>query len=261
MVMDTSHEPDLDEERNIAQLHFGLKGMESYYLSFHTKWTFTEEAWAIMTGDIPQEALMFEALMWLDLVCTQLIPSKSTTYVAIEVAILTSCIMIRIHINVGEVISEQFLIKARDKATSLPFPILISQLSLRDGCPCFRPSNITCRVEEVFHLAAKRDKDGPSIKKIMLTSGLNSSPTPEVNAEALPLPPRNILLSTIGLLKIAHMARIDNAQEFNLAKVIFSMITHAIKVTMESIVYKLGNLCGCIDTLKSNVTTLREEME
>ncbi|MCD7469153.1 hypothetical protein HAX54_007992 [Datura stramonium] len=36
-VADISHERDLDEEQKIAQIHFGLEGIEPYYLSFREK--------------------------------------------------------------------------------------------------------------------------------------------------------------------------------------------------------------------------------
>ncbi|MCE2055884.1 hypothetical protein HAX54_043663 [Datura stramonium] len=49
--------------------------------------------WATSKGMIHRHDLKFEARMWLDLICARIIPSKNTTQVPIEVAILFSCIM------------------------------------------------------------------------------------------------------------------------------------------------------------------------
>ncbi|MCD9643094.1 hypothetical protein HAX54_030246 [Datura stramonium] len=45
MVVDTPHEPDIDEEWKIPQPRFGLEEIETYYLSFWEKRTIKEEAW------------------------------------------------------------------------------------------------------------------------------------------------------------------------------------------------------------------------
>ncbi|MCD9642567.1 hypothetical protein HAX54_029440, partial [Datura stramonium] len=60
----------------------------------------------------------------MDLVCAWIIPSKNTTQVPIEVAIFVACIVDQTHINVGEIIIDQFKKKAKKQATSLPCPSL-----------------------------------------------------------------------------------------------------------------------------------------
>ncbi|MCD9640331.1 hypothetical protein HAX54_025607 [Datura stramonium] len=62
------------------------------------------------------------AHMWLDLVCSWLMPSQITIEVSIEVAILIACIMDHVHINVGEVITDQFKRRAKQQVKALPFP-------------------------------------------------------------------------------------------------------------------------------------------
>ncbi|MCD7472279.1 hypothetical protein HAX54_013316 [Datura stramonium] len=89
--------------------------------------------WAVLKGIIQCHDLKVEARMWLDLVCARIIPSKNTTHVPIDVAILVTCIMDCRHINVGEIIAEQFKRKAR-KSQPL-FPILFSSV-----CFAFRPT-------------------------------------------------------------------------------------------------------------------------
>ncbi|MCD9645805.1 hypothetical protein HAX54_035061 [Datura stramonium] len=59
--------------------------------------------------------------MWLDLVCSRLMPSRNTSEVPIEVVILLACIMKHVHINVGEIIADQFRRKAKQQATTFHF--------------------------------------------------------------------------------------------------------------------------------------------
>ncbi|MCD9644611.1 hypothetical protein HAX54_032966 [Datura stramonium] len=80
--------------------------------------------WAISKGLIRRHDLNFEARIWLDLVCSILMPSLNTSKVPIEVAILLACIMDHVHINVGEIIADQFKCKAKQQDTTFPFPTL-----------------------------------------------------------------------------------------------------------------------------------------
>ncbi|MCD7466015.1 hypothetical protein HAX54_002328 [Datura stramonium] len=70
--------------------------------------------------------------MWLDLVYARLIPSHNTTQVAIEFGILVAYIMDHTHINVGEIIADQFKRKAKQQATSLPYPSLMIEVLQSD---------------------------------------------------------------------------------------------------------------------------------
>ncbi|MCD9642484.1 hypothetical protein HAX54_029322, partial [Datura stramonium] len=72
----------------------------------------SQPQWAISRGMIHRRDLKFEARMRLEIVCARLIPSQNTTEVPIEVVILIACIMDHVHINVGEIIADQF--KRRD---------------------------------------------------------------------------------------------------------------------------------------------------
>ncbi|MCD7461797.1 hypothetical protein HAX54_047131 [Datura stramonium] len=80
--------------------------------------------WATSKGLIHQHDLKFEARIWLDLVCSRIMPSLNISKVPIEVVILIACIMDHVHINVGEIIADQFKHKAKKQATALPFPSL-----------------------------------------------------------------------------------------------------------------------------------------
>ncbi|MCD7467089.1 hypothetical protein HAX54_004292 [Datura stramonium] len=144
--------------------------------------------WVVMKGDISRQDLKFEARMWLDLVCTRLIPSMNTIHISIEVAILIACIMARIHINMGEIITKQFKRKARQHTTFMPFLVLISLLCIKACFPCFRPLYKMHRVEGVFDLATKMYKDAPTIKKKNLTLGSTDSPIPKMSGNAQPPP-------------------------------------------------------------------------
>ncbi|MCE0482117.1 hypothetical protein HAX54_040519, partial [Datura stramonium] len=135
--------------------------------------------WAVLKGKIHHPKVKFEAHIWIDLVCAHIIPSKNTTHVPIEVAMLIACIMEGKHINVGKVIVDKFKQKARQKDTSIPYPILISLLYLQSNCMLFRPLDKTKRAEGVITLATKRDKDAPFSKRPKLTLGPNT-PLPAV---------------------------------------------------------------------------------
>ncbi|MCD9560150.1 hypothetical protein HAX54_018631 [Datura stramonium] len=62
-------------------------------------------------------------------VCGQDIPitPKNTTEVPIEFAILIACIIDHVHINVGEIIADQFKRRDKKQDTSFPYPSLMSQ--------------------------------------------------------------------------------------------------------------------------------------
>ncbi|MCE3215969.1 hypothetical protein HAX54_004222 [Datura stramonium] len=74
-----------------------------------------------------------------------------------------------------------------------------------------------------------------------------------------------LLSGSIGHLE--YTGRVDEMRLFSfimlvkLAKVIPSMIHHAIKAVMKPVVDKLGNLCAWVDILESDVAALRKEME
>ncbi|MCE3052481.1 hypothetical protein HAX54_052731 [Datura stramonium] len=89
----------------------------------------------------------------------------NTTQVPIKVAILFAYIVDDTHINVGEIIADQFKRKAKQQATSLPYPSLVSILCLWDSCPLFRSLDKSMRVEGVITLDTKTDKDAPALKR------------------------------------------------------------------------------------------------
>ncbi|MCD7469065.1 hypothetical protein HAX54_007700 [Datura stramonium] len=64
--------------------------------------------WEVSKGLIHRHDLNFDACMWSNLVFSRLMPSRNTLEVPIEVAILLACIMKHVHINVGEIIDDQF---------------------------------------------------------------------------------------------------------------------------------------------------------
>ncbi|MCD9639009.1 hypothetical protein HAX54_023246 [Datura stramonium] len=118
--------------------------------------------WAISKGLIHWHDLKFEACIWLDLVCARLIPSRNTLKVLIEVAILLTCIMDHVHINVGEIIANQLKRRAKQQATTLPFPNPVSMLCMRVVCPLFRPLDRTVQTNNMITLATKTEKRGSS---------------------------------------------------------------------------------------------------
>ncbi|MCD9641458.1 hypothetical protein HAX54_027644 [Datura stramonium] len=89
----------------------------------------------------------------------------NTTEVPIEVSILIACIIDHVHINVGEIIADQFKRRAKQQATSFPYPSLISMLCVRASCPLFHPLDKTVRANGVITLATKTEKDAPAMNR------------------------------------------------------------------------------------------------
>ncbi|MCD9643257.1 hypothetical protein HAX54_030555 [Datura stramonium] len=85
--------------------------------------------WDTSEGLIHWRDLKFKARMWLNLVCSRLIPSRNTSEVPIEVSILLACIM--------------------DQA----------------ACPLFRPLDRTVQANNLITLATKINKEAPSMKR------------------------------------------------------------------------------------------------
>ncbi|MCE2055113.1 hypothetical protein HAX54_042004 [Datura stramonium] len=120
--------------------------------------------WDVSKGLIHRHYLKFDARMWLDLVCSRLMPSQNTSEVPIDVEILLACIMKHVHINMGDIIGDQFRQKAKQQATALLFPSLVSMLCFRAECPLWRSLDKTIQVHGVITLDTKTDKEAPMIK-------------------------------------------------------------------------------------------------
>ncbi|MCD7469339.1 hypothetical protein HAX54_008281 [Datura stramonium] len=187
--------------------------------------------WAISKGLVHQHDLKFEARMWLDLVFSRLMPSLNTSEVPIEVSILLACIIDHVHINVGEIIADQFKRKAKQQATALPFPNLVCMLCMRETCPLFWPLDRMVQANGVITLATKIHKEALVMKREKFTRNMTlpSSSTSTHNATA-PLHTAEPQSSPPpDLLKIAQRAEIHENQLVWLAKALPSMIQGALK--------------------------------
>ncbi|MCD9561530.1 hypothetical protein HAX54_020693 [Datura stramonium] len=104
--------------------------------------------------------------------CKRLIPSRNTSEVQTKFAILLACIMDHVHINVGEIINDQFKQRAKQQAPTLPFPNLVIMLCMRATCPLYRPLDRTVRANSVITLATKTDKEAPVMKREKYTRNM-----------------------------------------------------------------------------------------
>ncbi|MCD9645108.1 hypothetical protein HAX54_033784 [Datura stramonium] len=152
--------------------------------------------------------------MWFDLVCSRLMPSQNTSELPIKVVILLVCIMEHVHINVGEIIANQFRKKAKQQATTLPFPTFVCILCLRAECPLLHSLDNAIRVHRVITLDTKIDKEALMIKweryrgnmtpaSPLASSHIASSPANTDESQTSPPP---------GLLNIAQMEMIHENQ-------------------------------------------------
>ncbi|MCE3216161.1 hypothetical protein HAX54_005154 [Datura stramonium] len=218
--------------------------------------------WVVSKGLIHRRDLKFDARMCLDLVYSRLMPSRNTSEVPIEVAILLACIMKHVHINVGEIIVDQFRRKAKQQATALPFPSLVSMLCLRVECPLWRSLDKTIQVHGVINLYTKTNKKAPMIKRARYAG--NMTPPSPVASPHIATAPANAGTSQTSppqdLLNIAQREKIQENQLVRLAKAISSMIQSALKKALQPAKDKLTHLCSKVDVLESEVTTLQQEM-
>ncbi|MCD9561523.1 hypothetical protein HAX54_020685 [Datura stramonium] len=137
--------------------------------------------------------------MWLDLVYSRLIPSRNTSKVPIEFSILLACIIDHVHINMGEIIADQFKRKAKQQATTLSFP------------------NLT---NSVITLATKIDKEAQVIKRAKYTGNMTPpSPSTSTHTTTTPLYIAEYHNSpSPDLLNIAQRANMHEKQLVQLAR-------------------------------------------
>ncbi|MCD7469291.1 hypothetical protein HAX54_008222 [Datura stramonium] len=184
--------------------------------------------WAVFKGLIHQRDLKFDPNMWLDFVFSRLIPSQNTLEVPIEVAILLSCMMEHVHINVGKIIADQSRQKAKQQATKFPFPTLIN----RQRGPNDKAGKVYKEHEPTITLGIFSHSYYPN------ADDSQNSPPPE-------------------LLNIAQRAKMHENQLLRLAKAIPTMIQSAFKKALLTVKDNLTHLCSKVDVLESGATTCR----
>ncbi|MCD7470521.1 hypothetical protein HAX54_010449, partial [Datura stramonium] len=146
----------------------------------------------------------------------------NTSKVPIEVMILLECIMKHVHINMGEIIADQFKQKAKQQAIALPLSSLLSMLCLRAECPLWHSLDKTIQDHGVITLDTKIDKAGPMIKRAR--------------------------------------EKMHENQLVRLSKAIPSMIQSALKKALQPVMDKLTHLGSKVDVLESEATTLQQEV-
>ncbi|MCD9639940.1 hypothetical protein HAX54_024933, partial [Datura stramonium] len=192
----------------------------------------------------------------------RLMPSQNILEVPVEVVILLACIMKNVHINVGEIIADQFRRKSKQQATTFSFPSLVNMLCLRAECPLWHSLDRTIHLHGVITLDTKTDKEAPMIRRardaghLTPPSPLASShiATAPANASAPQISPPPDLLNIVQRVKMRenHLVRLSRA--------IPSMIQSALKKALQPAKDKLTHLCLKVDVLESEVTTLQQEV-
>ncbi|MCD7455209.1 hypothetical protein HAX54_027421 [Datura stramonium] len=194
--------------------------------------------------------------------CKRLMPSLNTSKVPIKVSIFFACIMDHVHINMGEIIANQFKCKAKQQATALAFPNLVCMLCMRATCPMFRPLDRMVQANSVITLATKTDKAAPAMKRAKYTrnmtlpsslASIHTATAPLYTVEPQSSPPPD-------LLNIAQRAKMHENQLLRLAKALPSMIQGAIKKALQPAKDKLASLFSTVDVLECKVGTLKQEV-
>ncbi|MCD9644953.1 hypothetical protein HAX54_033499 [Datura stramonium] len=167
-----------------------------------------------------------------------------------------------VHINVGELIDDQFKQKANLQATILPFPNLVSMLCLRATCPLFRKLDRTMRANRVITLANKTTEDAQVLKRGKYTESDHSQPT-MASSHTSEVPVRITELDTTShtdLLVLAQKVKAHENHLVKLVKAIPSMIHFAIQRAFQPTRDKLSGLCSIAYVLEKEVVTLRKEI-
>ncbi|MCD7458640.1 hypothetical protein HAX54_038790 [Datura stramonium] len=126
--------------------------------------------------------------------------------------------MKHVHINVGEIIVDQFRRNAKQEATPLPFPSLVSMLCLRAECPLLLSVDKTIQVHGVITLDTKIDKEAPMIKRARYTG--NMTPPSLVTSPHIDTTPANAGESqTSPLLNLLNIAQREKMHENQLQEV------------------------------------------
>lgn len=99
--------------------------------------------------------LDFEAKLWLDFLCAQLMSSKNDQRLTNESTILIAYLMNGIHINYCEVVAVQMKWKAQKSSLSMSFPILIRKLCAQAGIYYF-PSVVSSLTVRIIDLDRKK---------------------------------------------------------------------------------------------------------
>ncbi|MCD9558664.1 hypothetical protein HAX54_016192 [Datura stramonium] len=122
-------------------------------------------AWAIEGGQIFKSELNIQSTYWLGFVCSRLTPSENDNEVPISRAILISCIMAGVHINVRDIISIEMRDLARQAHTSLPFPVLVTNLCRDVGVPEIARIDENIWEKHVVDIKKIQDEMNPKLKK------------------------------------------------------------------------------------------------
>ncbi|MCD9644182.1 hypothetical protein HAX54_032200, partial [Datura stramonium] len=118
--------------------------------------------------------------------------------------------MEHVHIYVGENIADRFIQKAKQEATSLPFPTLVSMLCMRAVRHLLRSFDKNIQVHGMITLDTKTDKEAPMINRARYTG--NMTPASSLAYSHIATVPANVDESQNShppdLLNIAQRAKI-----------------------------------------------------
>ncbi|MCD7469941.1 hypothetical protein HAX54_009361, partial [Datura stramonium] len=200
--------------------------MEEYYVSFKEKRSIHAEAqFEVDSFKMPSQISM-----------TRL----NTTDVLIEVAILLACFMGHVHINVRELIADQFKRRAMQYATTLPFPSPVSMLCVNAAYLLFQQLDRNVQAKSLIILATKTNKDAPTMKRAMCT--MRKTP---------PLPSAS---STMSIAQF-HPAPVPTPKPSNFLK-----IEQRAHKAMQLAKDKLKSICSTIEVVEREVISFRNEV-
>ncbi|MCD9641388.1 hypothetical protein HAX54_027555 [Datura stramonium] len=164
--------------------------------------------------------------------------------------------MDHVHVYVGEITVDQFKRRAKQQATSLSYPSLVSMLCVRASCPLFWPLDKIVWADSVINLATKTDKDAPAMKRAKSTEN-RTPPPPSVpsNTSAGQFHEATSPTTTPPDL----LAQVHENYLVMIAKAIQFMIQNTIKKAMQPARDKFIDLYTTIEVLQNEEVTLRKE--